>query len=249
MPENTTPENTSQAQETPAGQEPNTPQETNQPQQETNQPGGGIDDLPEWAQKEIRSLRDESAKYRTKSKDVEAAKADELKAAQEKAEAERNQLIQDIGKKLGLVEDETSDPQKLIDAAVEREQEAAKERDQMRDTLNQYRRNDAMRSAVEKVDGNVDTTLLNALLNSDNAYTQLDVDADDFESQVEKIVTQKLESHPSLIQAIHKASGVDTSNTTRGTEKPLTREDLKNMSAHEINEAVKSGKLSHLMNN
>ena len=116
------------------------------------------------------------------------------------------------------MEDETSDPQKLIDAAVQREQEAAKERDEMRDTLNQYRRNDAMRSAVEKVDGNVDTTLLNALLNSDNAYTQLDVDADDFESQVEKIVTQKLESQPSLIQAIHRASGVDTSNTTRGTE-------------------------------
>lgn len=249
MPENTTPENTSQAQETPAGQEPNTPQNT-QPQQAENQPStSGIDDLPEWAQKEIRSLRDESAKYRTKSKDVEAAKADELKAAQEKAEAERNQLIQDIGKKLGLVEDETSDPQKLIDAAVEREQAAAKERDQMRDTLTKYRRNDAMRSAVEKVDGNVDTTLLNALLNSDNAYTQLDVDADDFESQVEKIVTQKLESHPSLIQAIHKASGVDTSNTNRGTEKPLTREDLKRMSAHEINEAVKSGKLSHLMKN
>lgn len=248
MPENTTPENTSQAQETPAGQEPNTPQET-QPQQETNQPASGIDDLPEWAQKEIRSLRDESAKYRTRSKDAEAAKADELKAAQEKAEAERNQLIQDIGKKLGLVEDETSDPQKLIDAAVQREQEAAKERDQMRDTLTKYRRNDAMRSAVEKVDGNVDTTLLNALLNSDNAYSALDVDADDFESQVEKIVNQKLESHPSLIQAIHKASGVDTSNTTRGTEKPLTREDLKNMSAHEINEAVKSGKLSHLMKN
>ena len=147
------------------------------------------------------------------------------------------------------MEDETSDPQKLIDAAVEREQAAAKERDQMRDTLNQYRRNDAMRSAVEKVDGNVDTTLLNALLNSDNAYTQLDVDADDFNAQVAQIVNQKLESHPSLIQAIHKASGVDTSNTTRGTEKPLTREDLKNMSAHEINEAVKSGKLSHLMNN
>ena len=113
MPENTTPENTSQAQENPAGQEPHTPQET-QPQQENNQPDSGIDDLPEWAQKEIRSLRDESAKYRTKSKNVEAAKADELKAAQEKAEQERNQLIQDIGKKLGLVEDETSDPQKLI---------------------------------------------------------------------------------------------------------------------------------------
>ncbi|MBU5654339.1 hypothetical protein KPA07_05360 [Corynebacterium aurimucosum] len=248
MPENTTPENTSQAQETPAGQEPNTQAETNQPQQETNQPAGGIEDLPEWAQKEIRSLRNEAANYRTKSKDVEAAKADELKAAQEKAEAERNQLIQDIGKKLGLVEDETSDPQKLIEAAVEREQAAAKERDEMRDTLTKYRRNDAMRSAVEKVDGNVDTTLLNALLNSDNAYTQLDVDADDFESQVETIVTQKLESHPSLIQAIHKASGVDTSNTNRGNQ-AITMADLQQMTSKEIYEAQKAGKLDHLYTN
>lgn len=247
MPENTQPENTSQAQETPAGQEPHTPQET-QTQQENNQPANGIDDLPEWAQKEIRSLRDESAKYRTRSKDAEAAKADELKAAQEKAEAERNQLIQDIGKKLGLVEDETNDPQKLIEAAVEREQAAAKERDEMRDTLTKYRRNDAMRSAVEKVDGTVDTTLLNALLNSDNAYTQLNVDADDFESQVETIVTQKLESHPSLIQAIHKASGVDTSNTNRGNQ-AITLADLEKMTSKEIYEAQKAGKLDHLYTN
>lgn len=248
MPENTNPENTSQAQENPAGQEPNTQPETNQPQQENNQPAGGIEDLPEWAQKEIRSLRNEAANYRTKSKDVEAAKADELKAAQEKAEQERNQLIQDIGKKLGLVEDETNDPQKLIDAAVEREQAAAKERDQMRDTLTKYRRNDAMRTAIEKVDGTVDTTLLNALLNSDNAYTQLDVDADDFESQVEKIVTQKLESHPSLIQAIHKASGVDTSNTNRGNQ-AITMADLQQMTSKEIYEAQKAGKLDHLYSN
>lgn len=248
MPENTTPENTSQAQENPAGQEPNTQPETNQPQQETNQPAGGIEDLPEWAQKEIRSLRDESAKYRTRSKDAEAAKADELKAAQEKAEAERNQLIQDIGKKLGLVEDETSDPQKLIEAAVQREQAAAKERDEMRDTLTKYRRHDAMRNAIEKVDGTVDTTLLNALLNSDNAYTQLDVDADDFEDQVSQIVTQKLESHPSLIQAIHKASGVDTSNTNRGNQ-AITMADLQQMTSKEIYEAQKAGKLDHLYTN
>lgn len=248
MPENTTPENTSQAQETPAGQEPNTQPET-QPQQETNQPAGGIEDLPEWAQKEIRSLRDESAKYRTKSKDLEAAKADELKAAQEKAEQERNQLIQDIGKKLGLVEDETSDPQKLIDAAVEREQAAAKERDQMRDTLTKYRRNDAVRAAVSKVDGTVDTDLLAAVLNSDNAYTQLDVNADDFETQVAQIVTNKIESHPSLVQATHKASGVDTSKTQRGAAKQLTREDLKSMTATEINKAVREGRVANLMKN
>lgn len=236
----------SQAQETtpqgnatqPPAQEPaNTPE----PQQATS-----VDQLPEWAQKEIRTARDEAAKYRTKAKSAAETAAEE---AQAKAQAERDALIQSIGKQLGLVEEETTDSEALIKAAVEREQAAAKQRDELQEQLNTYRRNDAVRTAVSKVDGQVDTDLLSAVLNSDNAFTQLDVNADDFDAQVAQIVTSKIESHPSLIQAIHKASGVDTSNTTRGTEKPLTREDLKNMSAHEINEAVKSGKLSHLMNN
>lgn len=236
----------SQAQETtpqdnatqPPAQEPaNTPE----PQQATS-----VDQLPEWAQKEIRTARDEAAKYRTKAKSAAETAAEE---AQAKAQAERDALIQSIGKQLGLVEEETTDSEALIKAAVEREQAAAKQRDELQEQLNTYRRNDAVRTAVSKVDGQVDTDLLSAVLNSDNAFTQLDVNADDFDAQVAQIVTSKIESHPSLIQAIHKASGVDTSNTTRGTEKPLTREDLKNMSAHEINEAVKSGKLSHLMKN
>ncbi|PXY09189.1 hypothetical protein CKF53_00095 [Corynebacterium striatum] len=194
----------------------------------------------------MRTARDEAAKYRTKAKSAAETAAEE---AQAKAQAERDALIQSIGKQLGLVEEETTDSEALIKAAVEREQAAAKQRDELQEQLNTYRRNDAVRTAVSKVDGQVDTDLLSAVLNSDNAFTQLDVNADDFDAQVAQIVTSKIESHPSLIQAIHKASGVDTSNTTRGTEKPLTREDLKNMSAHEINEAVKSGKLSHLMNN
>ena len=236
----------SQAQET-------TPQDnaTKPPAQEpvnTPEPpqANSVDQLPEWAQKEIRTAREEAAKYRTKAKSAAETAAEE---AQSKAQAERDALIQSIGKQLGLVEEETTDSEALIKAAVEREQAAAKQRDELQEQLNTYRRNDAVRTAVSKVDGKVDTDLLSAVLNSDNAFNQLDVNADDFDAQVAQIVTSKIESHPSLIQAIHKASGVDTSNTTRGTEKPLTREDLKNMSAHEINEAVKSGKLSHLMNN
>lgn len=231
----TTPQNS--ATQPPAQEPANTPE----PQQATS-----VDQLPEWAQKEIRTARDEAAKYRTKAKSAAETAAEE---AQAKAQAERDALIQSIGKQLGLVEEETTDSEALIKAAVEREQAAAKQRDELQEQLNTYRRNDAVRTAVSKVDGQVDTDLLSAVLNSDNAFTQLDVNADDFDAQVAQIVTSKIESHPSLIQAIHKASGVDTSNTTRGTEKPLTREDLKNMSAHEINEAVKSGKLSHLMNN
>ena len=96
--------------------------------------------------------------------------------------------------------------------------------------------------------GTVDTSLLQAVLASDNAYQQLDINADDFQDQVSNIIAQTIESHPSLVQATHKASGVDTSNTQRGAAKPLTREDLAGMTASEINEAVKNGQLSHLMN-
>lgn len=234
---------TSQAQDN-NGQEPTTDtthQQENQAQEnaQASQPNS-VDELPDWARQELRKARDEAAKYRTRAKNTE-------EQVTSKAQAERDELIQTIGKQLGLIEDDNPDPEKLIKAAQEREAEAAKERDTMREQLNTYRRNDAVREAVATVDGKVDTELLGALLQSDNEWQQLNVDADDFNSQVEKIVTRKLENHPSLIQAIHKASGVDTSNTHRGVDKPMTRDDLKNMSAHEINQAVKAGKLSHLM--
>lgn len=236
----------SQAQET-------TPQDnaTQPPAQEpanTPEPpqANSVDQLPEWAQKEIRTARDEAAKYRTKAKTAAETAAEE---AQSKAQAERDALIQNIGKQLGLVQDETPDPESLIKAATEREQKAAAERDELMDKLNTYRRNDAVRTAVSTVDGKVDTDLLTAVLNSDNAFTQLDVDEDDFETQVAQIVTNKIESHPSLVQATHKASGVDTSNTQRGAAKQLTREDLKSMTATEINKAVREGRVANLMKN
>lgn len=244
--EDTTAEVNSQAQETnpqdnatqPPVQEPAT---TPEPQQATS-----VDQLPEWAQKEIRTAREEAAKYRTKAKTAAETAAEE---AQAKAQAERDALIQSIGKTLGLVEEETTDSEALIKAAVEREQAAAKQRDELQEQLNTYRRNDAVRTAVSKVDGQVDTDLLSAVLNSDNAFTQLDVNADDFDAQVAQIVTNKIESHPSLVQATHKASGVDTSNTQRGAARQLTREDLKLMTATEINKAVREGRVANLMKN
>ena len=248
--EDTNAEVTGQAQDTTA--QPDAQATDNQtPQQQvtevtdTPQPNS-VDDLPDWAQKEIRKARDEAAKYRTKAKTAAETAAEE---AQSKAQAERDALIQNIGKQLGLVQDETPDPESLIKAATEREQKAAAERDELMDKLNTYRRNDAVRAAVSKVDGKVDTDLLSAVLNSDNAYTALDVNADDFETQVAQIVTNKIESHPSLVQATHKASGVDTSNTQRGAAKQLTREDLKTMTATEINKAVREGRVANLMKN
>jgi hypothetical protein len=242
------PEETSQAQEIQA-QESVTPNDV-QPQGQTVEPvepanepvvPNSVDELPDWAQSEIRKAREEAAKYRTRAKDT----AEEVAA---KAKAEREELIQTLGRQLGLVEDETNDPEKLLTAAQEQAQAAAKERDTLAQQLADYRRKDAVNGALSKVDGTVDAALLNAVLASDNAYQQLDINADDFTDQVSTIITNVIESHPSLVQATHKASGVDTSNTRSGAAKPLTREDLAGMTADEINAAVKDGRLSHLMN-
>ena len=242
------PEETSQAQEIQA-QENVTPNDV-QPQAQPAEPvepasepavPNSVDELPDWAQSEIRKAREEAAKYRTRAKDT----AEEVAA---KAKAEREELIQTLGRQLGLVEDETNDPDKLLTAAQEQAQAAAKERDELANQLANYRRKDAVSQALSKVDGTVDTALLQAVLASDNAYQQLDINADDFQDQVSNIITNTIESHPSLVQATHKASGVDTSNTRSGAAKPLTREDLAGMTAEEINAAVKDGRLSHLMN-
>ena len=242
------PEETSQAQEIQA-QENVTPNDV-QPQAQPAEPvepasepavPNSVDELPDWAQSEIRKAREEAAKYRTRAKDT----AEEVAA---KAKAEREELVQTLGRQLGLVEDETNDPDKLLTAAQEQAQAAAKERDELANQLANYRRKDAVSQALSKVDGTVDTALLNAVLASDNAYNALDINADDFQDQVSNIITNTIESHPSLVQATHKASGVDTSNTRSGAAKPLTREDLAGMTADEINAAVKDGRLSHLMN-
>lgn len=247
----TTPaEQTSQAQEQAQGQEPTqapTPADIAAQQPTPTEPPAepttpnSVDELPDWAQSEIRKARDEAAKYRTRAKDT----AEDVAA---KAKAEREELIQTLGRQLGLVEDETNDPDKLLTAAQQQAENAAKERDTLANQLADYRRKDAVSNALSKVDGTVDTALLQAVLHSDNAYNTLDINADDFSDQVSQIITNTIESHPSLVQATHKASGVDTSNTRSGAAKPLTREDLAGMSADEINAAVKDGRLSHLMN-
>ena len=241
------PEETSQAQENqvqntaPNNTEPQEPQA--EPVEQTTEPvvPNSVDELPDWAQSEIRKAREEAAKYRTRAKDT----AEEVEA---KAKAEREAFVQKLGKELGLIEDTSNDPEKLLTAAQEQAQAAAKERDELAQQLANYRRKDAVGNALSKVDGTVDTALLNAVLASDNAYNSLDINADDFQDQVSQIIANTIESHPSLVQATHKASGVDTSNTQRGAAKPLTREDLAGMTASEINEAVKNGQLSHLMN-
>lgn len=198
------------------------------------------DTLPDWARDKLTKANQEAARYRTELREHQA-KVEELS----KNTADLDEFKQKIGKALGLVDD-TDDPQQLLEAATKREQEAQAERDQLATQLKEYRQRDAIRANA----GGADVELLTALLKADKTFTDLDPSSDDYADQVKAFVEEKLTRHPSLrAQAAPPASGVDTSNTSSGADRKLTREDLKTMSAAEINQAVRDGKLNHLMKN
>lgn len=196
------------------GQEPTTDQTTDA-------------ELPDWVRDKLAKANAEAAKYRTRAKDAETAKTSELDA-----------LKQQLGKALGLVEDDTQDPDKLIQAATA-------ERDSMAQKLQEYQQKDAISSAANGKTS--DVALLTALLQSDKAFAELDTTADDYSAQVAELVDAKITAHPAL-KAQAAASGVDTSTTNTGSNRQIRREDLANMSAAEINKAAREGKLNHLMN-
>ena len=177
--------------------------------------------------KQIADLRKEAGKYRTRAKDAEAAKTTAV-----------DDLTQKLGKALGLIGDEQQTPDDLIAAANKQAAEAQQQ-------LAAYRRDAAIRDAAN---GKVsDTAILTALLNQDQAFTALDPTDADYATQVAAAVTAMVDAHPTL-KAQAAASGVDTSTTSTGTDRKITREDLAKMTPHEINAAVKAGKLNHLMN-
>lgn len=223
-----TPTATEQPQVTPADLAPaaqETAPDTGQEPQTTDT----TDQLPDWAREKLAKANAEAAKYRTRAKDTEHAKAAEFEAYK-----------QELGKKLGLIEDDQPAPDDLIAAAEKRATEAAHQ-------LATYQRRDAIRTAAA---GKVaDTDILTALLNQDSEFTALDPSADDYAEQVSALIDAQLTAHPALkAQVVSPASGVDTSTTSTATAPKITREDLKNMTPAEINKAAREGKLKHLTN-
>lgn len=99
-----------------------TPQAPPAPQPETPAPAASTDDLPPWAQRELKKLREEAAGNRVKAKEV----ADSL--AQFKAEQEQQRLA--FAKALGLAPDEPPTAEQLAEqvAAEKAAAEAAQQR-------------------------------------------------------------------------------------------------------------------------
>lgn len=199
-----------------------------------------VDSLPTWAQSLIKDLRDENGKHRNKAK---TAAEEAAQREKELATQARDQLVNDLAKALGIGGEEEQDPQALLDAANEKTNEQQKRIDELVEQVNGYKRDAAIDAAIG--DRNVNKKLLKAVLASDNALDGLDVTDDNFADQVSEAVNDAIKNTPELVQATPGKSGIDPTNTK--TDQPITREDLTSMSAEDINQAVRDGRLDHLL--
>lgn len=140
----------------------------------------GVDDLPDWAQKEIRTARKEAADRRGELRTLkdEQAKTAETLAA--------------IGKALGLDADKPPDPEQLQAQIAERDGQL-----EARDAaIRQQAVELAALRAAPKLGANPD-----ALLDSRSfvaTLESLDPAADDFAASLDEAITKALEANPTL---------------------------------------------------
>lgn len=172
----------------------------------------------EEAQKHIKSLNAENAKHRNAAKTAKEAQ-DELK----------QQVLQAFG------DEQAQSPEDALKAAQEQAAQAHAE-------LQQYKENDTLNRLVKKANGNPDIVI--PFLRGSGSLP--DFGSDDYESQVEQIIAGTLENQPGLRAQVAPQSSGQPSTPTGG-EARLTRADLRGMSAEEILEARRAGKLDHII--
>ncbi|MEV4806771.1 hypothetical protein AB0K18_42825 [Nonomuraea sp. NPDC049421] len=165
-----------------------------------------INDLPAWAQKELRRARTDAVNYRTKLQEAQAA-ADAATAAQgpnaEELQTQAQQeLAQRIGKALGLIPEEEQkpvDPQEIIQRLTSERDQTAQERDQERD----LHRRAMVELAVHKASGKLGADP-EALLDSRSflrAINDFDPQADGFQTSLDEAITSAIESNPKFKSA------------------------------------------------
>jgi hypothetical protein len=228
------------------------------PAQQQGQPAGqdtghqppaaaSADELPAWAQRELKKVRDEAAANRVKAKEI----ADKL-AEREQADAAR---MDAFAKALGLKADELTPEQIAEQAKAERDSskaEAARLADAVRQSkveLAVYRN-----AAALDADGN-------ALLDSRsfvNAVAGLDPAADDFTEQVKAAITKTVTEQPQYKLTPGttatpppppppdvKKPSADFSSPPQ-TPRQLTMDDVDKMKPSEVVEAMNKGLLTGL---
>ncbi|WP_219470830.1 hypothetical protein [Nonomuraea rhizosphaerae] len=155
-----------------------------------------VGDLPAWAQAELRRARTDAVKYRTQLQEKEkAAEQQAGPSPEEVAAAAKAELAQQIGKALGLVEEEKPvDPKDMIDRLTSERDSTAKERDSEREL---HRRAlvelGVHRTALKQgADGD-------ALLDSRSflrSIKDLDPAAEDFSTVLGERIRQAVEDNP-----------------------------------------------------
>lgn len=192
---------------------------------------GSIDELPEWAQKEIRGLRDENGGRRNRAKDAE-------KRAEE-AEQQATEYRSKFDKLMEFLQGDgggKKDPEEVIKSLQEKNASTQAE-------LDNLRRDRALHDAITK--HGADAKLTAGFIKGEGLLKELNPSDDDYAQNVESIVKQVVEDQPRLLSKQAPASS-GHSGTRSGDAKQITRDDLQNMSAKDIHKAMRDGKLKHL---
>lgn len=192
---------------------------------------GSIDELPEWAQKEIRGLRDENGGRRNRAKDAEKrAKEAEQQATEYRSKFDKlMEFLQGDG-------DNKQDPEEVIKTLQEKNASTQAEIDNLR-------RDRALHDAITK--HGADAKLTAGFIKGEGLLKELDPSDDGYAENVESIVKQVVEDQPRLLSKQAPTSS-GHSGTRSGDSKQITRDDLENMSAKDIHKAMRDGKLKHL---
>jgi len=209
------------------GQPAPTPQApAQQPTALAQQPAAGeqvdVSTLPPAVQKLIADARAEAGKARTTAK-------------QQAADEARKDLAQQIGKALGLVQDDTVDPAKLTEQLTAQTAAARQSAVQL-----------AVYRAAGKAGANAD-----ALLDSvgfANATKDLDPNAGDFAAQVEAAITAAVGANPLLkVTPAGPARSGGQFTGAPGAPDQITEDQLKTMTPEQIADALSKGQLRNLL--
>lgn len=177
----------------------------------------------------ITKLRKEAEKRRLELR--------EQQKANEALRTEFDSFKQSLAKSLGVGEQEAS-PEDLIKQQEERAT-AAEQR------YNALLQRTALTDAVVKAKADPDLTI--PVVKGTAEFAALDPSNADYEAQVAELVAKTVEEYPKLrAQAVPPSSGNTSTPTNNSAAPAITVNDLDSMSAQEIYDARKAGKLDHL---
>ncbi|MFJ3393958.1 hypothetical protein [Leifsonia aquatica] len=180
-------------------------------------PDGGKTFSAEYVEK----LRRENAAARTERKEQTQQQIAEA------LEAARKDWTLDLGRKLGVVEEDAEPtPDQVIETVTA---ENAQLKQQLADAAQRDRQraeSDAIAAAVTAAEG--DPTLVKAVLNSEGLLKDIDPTSDDYAAQVAAVVAEQVEKNPRL-RAVQVAprSGGDDPHT--GDPAPGADDDIESM--------------------